>query len=193
MLCLEEGTQGKGRRLRREDGTRFAREACRSKLRLEIFPTVPRLTRFREGEDKKETDCTLEKNIFGMASRVVCRSNAVASRRTTGGGIRSRITTSRRRSSFCRRVLDKPSEEGSAVLDDEEIVDELKQMKQEKLERAGKYRAKVAGTETPEWNYVRVVENREIFPKLRELVLEVRRRNFFGPLLVERVRLTRVY
>jgi len=30
------------------------------------------------------------------------------------------------------------------------VVDELKQLKQEKLERAGKYRSKVAGTETPE-------------------------------------------
>ncbi|UPR03580.1 hypothetical protein HOP50_13g69100 [Chloropicon primus] len=108
-----------------------------------------------------------------MASRVVCSSSAVASRRATDGGIRSRIATSRRRASVCRRVLEKPSDEGSAVLDEEEIVDELKQMKQEKLERAGKYRAKVAGTETPEWNYARVVENREVFPKLRELVLEV--------------------
>ena len=52
-------------------------------------------------------------------------------------------------------------------------VDELKLLKEEKLERAGKYRAKVAGTETPEWTYARVVERRDLLPKLREVVLEV--------------------
>ena len=52
-------------------------------------------------------------------------------------------------------------------------MDELKLLKEEKLERAGKYRAKVAGTETPEWTYARVVERRDLLPKLREVVLEV--------------------
>ena len=52
-------------------------------------------------------------------------------------------------------------------------VDELKMLKEEKLERAGKYRAKVAGSDTPEWVRARVVSKRDLLPKLREIVLEV--------------------
>jgi hypothetical protein len=52
-------------------------------------------------------------------------------------------------------------------------VDELKQLKEEKLGRAGKYRAKVAGSDTPEWVRARVVSKRDLLPKLREVVLEV--------------------
>lgn len=52
-------------------------------------------------------------------------------------------------------------------------LDELKVLKQEKESRAGKYRSKVAGTETPEWNRARVVARRDLLPKLREIILEV--------------------
>jgi len=72
-----------------------------------------------------------------------------------------------------RRAIETPQPAPVSPDDAERVVDELKQMKQEKLERAGKYRSKVAGTETPEWNFARVVSNTEVFPKMRELVLEV--------------------
>jgi len=74
--------------------------------------------------------------------------------------------------SACRALADAAGA-GAGAADASEVVDELKKLKEEKLERAGKYRAKVAGTETPEWTGARVVASRELLPKLREVVLEV--------------------
>lgn len=71
------------------------------------------------------------------------------------------------------RAAPSPSAAPESEKDADAVVDELKQLKQEKLERAGKYRSKVAGTETPEWNFARVVERNDLLPKMRELILEV--------------------
>ena len=48
----------------------------------------------------------------------------------------------------------------------------LRSLKAEKLKRAGKYKAKVAGTDTPEWIRARVVGRKDVMPDVREFTLE---------------------
>jgi len=69
---------------------------------------------------------------------------------------------------------------GQDAPDAEAIADELKRLKGEKLSRAGKYVAKVAGTDTPEWQPARVVAVRDLNPAphgsathLREIDFEI--------------------
>merc|ERR1711977_730430 len=100
---------------------------------------------------------------------------AQGSRRTSSSSPSRSVSRAQRKLAANRgsMVCFVASSESPEAIDEDAIVDELKHMKEEKLERAGKYRAKVAGTETPEWTYARVVERRDLLPKLREVVLEV--------------------